>query len=238
MKKLFLFLIITAVAIVFVFIFIDVYESSTRQVIENDAQAVEKVVVQSLTSKQKLLDSLSLEEGLLISKIDSIEFLLAPTRFVHNRFSIEKKRGETWTVSIPYKNKWKDRIYNEESGELLKVLSNESYLGRAYLEKIHKRDVWTRYCSNGEKDYYIKNSFMEYGVLLSADTVAGKIFPAGTFVVSYFQGEDEYERGHIFYEYVEDYDVFREMAWRRLKAVYDWTDWVNGYYLEEMIIWL
>lgn len=238
MKKLMLFLFIAVFVVIFVVIFIDVFEKSTRRTVDNNENKVEKENTQILTNKQRLLELMSPENKALIQKIDSIEFLLAPTLFVHNSFSIQKKQGETWAVSTPYKNRWEDRIYNEESGELLGTLTHESYLGKAYLEKIQKRAVWTRHLHNGEDDYCLKNSFMEYGVLLSTDTVAGKIFPIGTFVVSHFQDEGAYERNQIFYEYIEDYDKFKETVWKNLETVYDWPEWVNGYSLQNVIIWL
>lgn len=233
MKKIVVILFIAAIAVVISFIFLDVFESTTRVKVKN--VEIEAVVVQApLSEKDIFLNNQSQKIKNLVLKIDSVEVDIIPSRCVHDKLSV-KKDGDAWRISAPYKRDWQEVVYEGDGDETKRVFKFKSQLGNAYLKAIHKKDVWIDF--NYREDFYEKSFLMEYGVLLSPDTVNGKIFPTGTFVVSRFQKESDYETGKVFHEYIEGFNSFNDRLLNLVEEVYSWPEWVNGYDLFAVKVW-
>lgn len=219
-------------AVVAIIVFVNVFKSTTHK----ESISEKEVVVEKkkpLTEKEIFLQDE--EKRRLIEKIDSIEIILINSKSVHGKLSV-KGIDDSWRISTPYKREWQSFSYEGEGDdEIKKVFELKSQLGKAYLRRIHKRDLWID-AFYGE-EYYENRFIMEYGALLSPDTVNGKIFPTGTFIVSRFQNESDYENGKVFHEYLNDFNDFDTSLWESIKAVYSWPEMVNGYHLLTVQVW-
>lgn len=182
-----------------------------------------------LTEKEIFLNSLSPENKSFVQKIDSMGI---------GSYLAEKKTGKNWSISTPCHNEWTDNVYEDESGELLKTLTYESHIGKAYLKEISARQIWENYSNN--EIVLIRDFTMKYGVLLSPDTLGNKVFPAGTFVTVGFTENKNYSHQQVFYKYLSDYNKFEEAVWSNTEAddVYPWGGEINGYNLTKVIIWI